>query len=744
MALLVGAAVALSGLVVTPAGAQDPPAPTATAAPLAASDPGDASTPAFVGAPYFAPGRPYAANFPDPSIVYDPASDRYHAFATTTGGVNVPTMWSTDGRTWTARSAHGVANPGGQLHDALPWPLPAGWPYSTGDPNFVADLWAPGVGRVGNRWAMFYSLRKDVSGRRCLVYATSDRPDGPYANPRELHCSGDPMGSVDPQPFTDPATGTTYLVWTDSGWPGRHGQRIWARPIGLADPTTVSFTGQATFLLESAPGWEQYVAENPSLTRLPDGTLALLYSGNQWVSDGYATGAAVCSGLAPSIFARCTRTSAEPFANRRVGRAGVGGMTVVRGRADELVAVSHSWAEGLPAGYNTSVPSNQRRMTTERLHQVEGRLVLSSEPGPSGAASPPAAYLPRTPQRVLDTRWALGSAARRLEAGEVVVVDLAHLVAPTTTAVTLNVTVTEPVRGGFVTAFPCGAAPNASNVNHTGGQTIPDLVTVRVNPQRRICLYSLAPTHLVVDLQGTYDSSASGGHRGVGPTRLLDTRGQRRLVGGEVRRVKVAGTAAVPSGATAVTVNLTAVGAAGPGFLTAWDCAGPPPVVSNVNYAGPAPEPNAAIVPLSPGGDMCVYSHAAADVVVDVFGHAWGDGASFAGRSPVRLTDTRWRGTPVGAGQTLVVPVVGAGKAPTGTTSVVITLTATEARAPGWVSAFPCAAPPAPGAETSNLNLLAGETRAVHATVPVGPDGAICLRTLQTTHLLVDLAGSFA
>jgi hypothetical protein len=43
-------------------------------------------------------------------------------------------------------------------------------------------------------------------------------------------------------------------------------------------------------------------------------------------------------------------------------------------------------------------------------------------------------------------------------------------------AVSLNVTVTDPVGPGFVTVYPCGERPLASNVNFTSGQTVPNAV----------------------------------------------------------------------------------------------------------------------------------------------------------------------------------------------------------------------------------------------------------------------------
>ena len=67
-------------------------------------------------------------------------------------------------------------------------------------------------------------------------------------------------------------------------------------------------------------------------------------------------------------------------------------------------------------------------------------------------------------------------------------------------AVVLNIAVTESLAAGFITAYPCGSPrPNAASVNHVAGETIPNAVTVKVGVGGRVCFYSLATTHLVVD-----------------------------------------------------------------------------------------------------------------------------------------------------------------------------------------------------------------------------------------------------
>jgi hypothetical protein len=717
------------------------------AVPLAASSAGASGprVPAFVGAPYFVPGAVYTQNFPDPSIVYDATSDKYWAFATTTGGVYVPAMWPTDTVTWTARTSSGIANDNNEFHDALPQPIPGDWSaWRSSDPHFPADLWAPGVSKIGTRWVMFYALRTNAAGRRCLAYATSSQPGGPYLDPRSFYCSNDPMGTIDPQPFTDPATGTTYLVWKDEGVPGRYGQRSWAQAITMSDPDTVQWVAGSlpSFLLESTDNWEAYTAESPSLFRLQDGSLGLFYSGNLWDSDAYATGLAHCGALTFSFTPICTRASPSPFMARRAGRKGIGGPSVIRGRGGALMLATHSWGEGLAPQY----PTNQRRLTVERLYEVAGRLVASAQPGPAGPA-PPAGFQPLAPQRVLDTRDGTGTTmARPLEGGESFVLDLSAKVPASTTAVTLNLTIDDAQANGFVTAYPCGRPPDASNLNFTPGHVVPNLATVRVNDSRRVCLYTYAPTHLVVDLQGSYNTATTEGFTGVSPTRILDTRSSTPVAQGTTLQVQITGTGpgAVPSGATAVALNLTADRGAADGFLTAFACGTTPPLASSANYVAGIAASNAVLVPLSPSGQVCVYAKTQVDVIIDVFGYFDAGGKPFTAQTPVRIFDTRSSGVPVGAGQTAEVVVVGAGKAPVGTTAVVLTVTAVDARGDGWVGAYPCASPPAPGQFTSNLNVLFGETRAAHVTVLVGADGKVCLHTLRPTHLLADLAGSYS
>jgi len=66
-----------------------------------------------------------------------------------------------------------------------------------------------------------------------------------------------------------------------------------------------------------------------------------------------------------------------------------------------------------------------------------------------------------------------------------------------------------------------------------------------------------------------------------------------------------------------------------------------------------------------------------------------------------------------------------------------VTVTAPE-RA-GFVTVFACGTRPL----TSNLNYDSGATVAVAVVAPVDPDGSICIFSSATTHLVVDVGGSF-
>ena len=706
--------------------------------------------PSFVGASHFAPGEVYTQNFPDPDVVWDEATQKYYAFSTTTGGVYVPVMSSTDLVTWTARTNHAIANPNWQFHDALPDPSPAGSTWTSGDPRFPDDLWAPTVAKMTgsgvSAWVMFYALRVNAAGRHCIDFATSQTPDGPYSSPKQFFCPATPLGAIDPDVFTDTATGKTWLMWQDQGDAGKYWSSLWMREISLTGAQSVDWAAGSApvYLMDAGAEWENGVAENPSMVRTSDGVPTLFYSGGLWNSDGYSVGMAKCGPLQFSWTPICSRVGSGQVMSRRQGKMGIGGSSVFRGAGDVLYVANHYWEEGLDPSY----PGNQRSLVVDRVYETPGGLAFSNEPGATGVAAA-SGYTPVGPTRVLDTRSALGTTSTRiLEPGEVFVLDMSERTTATTTSVTMNVTVDGATNTGYLAVYACGDPPATSTLNYVPGAVSTNLVTVRLNASRKVCFYSQSSTHLIVDLQGLYDSSVSSAITPVTPTRVLDTRQSTAVSADSHVPVAIVDAAGVPSGATAVLVSLTADGASGSGYLTAWQCGGTRPIVSNVNYQSNLPSGNGAIIPLSPGGSICIYSLLRTNVIVDVFGYAAPSGQRLKISTPTRVFDSRSSIGLVSGGQTVPVQVTGAGKAAVGSTAVEVNITATDARNPGWVSVFPCSAPPAPGSETSVLNLVTGQTKAAHVVVPVGtsgPDaGKICLRAQNATQLIVDLSGGYS
>jgi CotH kinase protein len=76
---------------------------------------------------------------------------------------------------------------------------------------------------------------------------------------------------------------------------------------------------------------------------------------------------------------------------------------------------------------------------------------------------------------------------------------------------------------GFLQVLPCDATPGAtSNVNYDhAGATTNGLTTVEFGPDGRACVYTLAPAHIVADVQGYFVGDA---FEDVPDRRLLDTR----------------------------------------------------------------------------------------------------------------------------------------------------------------------------------------------------------------------------
>jgi len=222
--------------------------------------------------------------------------------------------------------------------------------------------------------------------------------------------------------------------------------------------------------------------------------------------------------------------------------------------------------------------------------------------------------------------------------------------------------------------------------------------------------------------------------------------GVGRLTAGQQVRVTVAGRAGVPSDAAGVMINPTAVFADGPGFLNIHPCADPAPLASSVNFFGGDVVGNELFVGLD-AGDLCAFTSIGTDLTIDVVGYAPA-GSQINPLVPARLVDTRdgeltvdgrfAGGGPVAAGSTTRVEIVGRGGVPAGADAVMLNIVAVLPSAPGFFAVHACDGIPA---ATSSLNYLPGDIEPNEIIADVNATGEICVDSLASSHLLVDVVG---
>ena len=212
-------------------------------------------------------------------------------------------------------------------------------------------------------------------------------------------------------------------------------------------------------------------------------------------------------------------------------------------------------------------------------------------------------------------------------------------------------------------------------------------------------------------------------------------------------------TAVVPPGPGYVAVTPKAAACCG-GLAIFDDQASVPvgePATSNLNVAGGDIVPNLVLARVGAGGKIRIYNWLGpTHMVADVAGWIGTGGAQrqrlgVHGRHarPAASTAATTSAPPTGAFAAERDPIGarsrGVAGVPTNATSVVVNITVTHAQGSGFATAFPTgvALPVA-----SNLNYVAGTTRANLAVVKVGAGGQISLNAAETSvDLIVDVMG---
>jgi subtilisin family serine protease len=252
------------------------------------------------------------------------------------------------------------------------------------------------------------------------------------------------------------------------------------------------------------------------------------------------------------------------------------------------------------------------------------------------------------------------------------------------------------------------------------------------------------------------------------PARIMDTRAapagqtvdhqfesEGPILPGRTRDLTVVNRGGVPlSGASAVVLNVTAVGSSSDGYLTVYPTGVSTPNASNLNFRAGQVIANMAVVQVGTGGQITISNpYGSTPVIVDVVGY-YPAGSLYTPIVPARFLDTRsppagqtFDGVSVGGGSiapgaTTTFTVTGRGPIPaSGVGSVVLNVTVAGSSSDGYLTVYP-AGVATPNA--SNVNFSAGQVIANMAVVKVGAGGQITIKNpYGSTPVIVDVVGWF-
>ncbi len=357
--------------------------------------------------------------------------------------------------------------------------------------------------------------------------------------------------------------------------------------------------------------------------------------------------------------------------------------------------------------------------------------------------TPPSTYHALPPARIVDSRNGTGGISGPIGEHSARTFEVAGAggVPSGATAVTGNLTVTGQTSGGYLFLGPAATNnPTSSTLNFPAGDDRANGVTVALGAGGTLSVTLVAPTpgqsaYVIFDVTGYFTADTTGAtYHALTPARLLDTRNGTGGISGPIgshaaRTFAVAGAGGVPSGATAVTGNLTVTGQTSGGYLFLGPAPTNSPTSSTLNFPRGDDRANGVTVALGPGGTLSVTFVAptagqSAYVVFDVTGYFTADttGAAYVPLNPTRLLDTR-NGTgglagPFGSHLARSFGVAGgASGVPSIAVAVTGNLTVTGQTSAGYLFVGPVATN---NPTSSTLNFPLGDDRANSVTVALG------------------------
>jgi hypothetical protein len=139
-------------------------------------------------------------------------------------------------------------------------------------------------------------------------------------------------------------------------------------------------------------------------------------------------------------------------------------------------------------------------------------------------------------------------------------------------------------------------------------------------------------TNKFCGMRVTYELPSQGTYTPITPCRVLDTRGisppnppygAPSLTGGAARNFQITGSCTVPSGAVAVSGNVSVTNTGGAGYVAIWKQGEAWPGNATVNYSAAAQTVgNSALIPLSATGQIAAqaFNTGTTDLIIDVTG----------------------------------------------------------------------------------------------------------------------------
>ena len=409
---------------------------------------------------------------------------------------------------------------------------------------------------------------------------------------------------------------------------------------------------------------------------------------------------------------------------------------------------------------------------------------------------PSGAYSALTPFRVCDTRASrtpdectgktLGAAGRVTVQVTGVAGPKGQMVPSGAQAVVVNLTaINHSATQTYVTAFPAGSVPVASNMNLDPRAVQSNLAIVQLTSGGAITLYNAAGSlDAIVDIQGYFATPGAGPtppgeFHSIAPVRMCDTRANHHtqcagttnnpLPANTWRKVVLSGAGSIPAtGAAAAVFNLTATQGTAATYLAVAppnasdQCPTGAQGASTLNPKAGISLPNRVISPLGPANDVCIYNALGSiEFIIDVGGW-FGTGSEATAGSlfysvpPARICDTRSGTGTRCSGQTLfssfkeVVQVAGVVAVPAflgaQPAAVVANLTGIDGTQSTYLELYPS---DAPQPVASDLNPGAHDVIANLAIVGLGQtagatQGDVYLYNgLGDINAILDVAGWF-